>query len=67
MPTTIYDFSATTTAGLQNMLLNGLAVAPSGDIYVSSDGNSGYNGPPTLVRVDAMGEPTILWTGKLAS
>jgi len=67
VPTTLYDFSSTTVAGLQNTLLNGLAVSPSGDIYVSSDGNSGYNGTPLLMRIDAAGEPTILWTGKPAS
>lgn len=66
VPTTLYDFSSTAVAGLRNTLLNGLAVSPSGDIYVSSDGNSGYNGTPLLARIDAAGQPTILWTGKPA-
>jgi hypothetical protein len=66
-PTTIYDFNSTTVAGLEYMLLNGLAVSTSGDIYVSSDGNSGYNGTPTLVRIDDAGKIAILWTGKPTS
>lgn len=66
-PTTIYDFNSTTVAGLKNMLLNGLVVSTSGDIYVSSDGNSGYNGTPMLVRIDDAGKIAILWTGKPTS
>jgi sugar lactone lactonase YvrE len=62
VPTTIYDFSSTTAPALHNMLLNGLAVSPTGDIYVSSDGNSGFNSTPTLVRIDPAGKPTVLWT-----
>jgi sugar lactone lactonase YvrE len=62
VPTTIYDFSATTVPALHNMLVNGLAVSPAGDIYVSSDGNSGFNPTPTLVRIDPAGTPTVLWT-----
>jgi sugar lactone lactonase YvrE len=61
--TTIYPLASTTDPRLENVELNGLAVSTSGDIYVSSDGNSGYNGTPLLMRIDAAGEATILWAG----
>ncbi|HEY5201794.1 MAG TPA: hypothetical protein VIJ31_12905 [Acidothermaceae bacterium] len=63
VPTTIFPLSSTTDPRLQNVELNGLAVSTSGDIYVSSDGNSGYNATPLLLRIDAAGKPTILWSG----
>jgi hypothetical protein len=61
--TTIFPLASTTDPRLQNVELNGLAVSTSGDIYVSSDGNSGYNLTPLLLRIDAAGKPTILWAG----
>ncbi len=61
--TTIFPLASTTDPRLQNVELNGLAVSTSGDIYVSSDGNSGYNATPMLIRVNASGKATILWSG----
>lgn len=61
--TTIFPLASTTDPRLQNVALNGLAVSTSGTIYVSSDGNSGYNNTPMLMRIDASGKATILWSG----
>ena len=61
--TTIYDFGSSAVPGLRNMVLNGLAVSTTGDIYLSSDGHSGFNTTPTIARIDTQGQPTILWTG----
>jgi sugar lactone lactonase YvrE len=61
--TTIDAFTSTSDPRLQNVELNGLAVSTSGQIYVSSDGNSGFNGTPLLMRIDAAGRATILWAG----
>jgi sugar lactone lactonase YvrE len=63
VPTTIFPLASTTDPRLQNVELNGLAVSTSGDIYVSSDGNSGYNATPMLLRVNTSGQATILWSG----
>ncbi len=63
VPTTIFPLASTTDPRLQNVELNGLAVSPAGDIYVSSDGNSGYNATPMLLRINTSGQVTILWSG----
>ncbi len=61
--TTIYPLASTTDPRLQNVAFNGLAVSTTGEIYVSSDGNSGFNATPLLLRIDAAGRATILWAG----
>ena len=58
-----YPLASTTDPRLQNVEFNGLAVSSTGDIYVSSDGNNGYNNTPLLMRIDAAGHATILWAG----
>jgi sugar lactone lactonase YvrE len=63
-PSLVYDFGATPFFGdVHGFIPNGLAVSASGDIYVDTDGNSGWADRPAIVRIDVHGQPTIIWEG----
>jgi sugar lactone lactonase YvrE len=59
----VYNFG--TSAGVQGdgFQPNGLAVAPDGSIWVSTDASNGWATAPALARIDPTGHVVLAWRG----
>lgn len=62
--TTIYTFGAGVGPGY-GFQPDGLAVAPDGSIWVSTDAGNGWAVAPALARIDPTGHETLAWQGRV--
>jgi hypothetical protein len=60
---TVYSFAGHRIAGITGFLPNGIAIGPSGTIYVDTDGNNGWATGTAIVSVSPNHALSVLWHG----